>query len=438
MAAPILEEALGQPVVVVNQPGASGATGTQAALDAPRDGYTWTANAVANNATYAITGLVPNTSIDDYRIYLLVANVPVVSVHADAPYQDMGQLLEAMKAGEKPTVATAGVNSSGGMALAALQEAAGGEGRMIAYDGGAPAALAAAGGEAEVDDAARLRAGGAHQGRQAPAARRALRQAAEIEGIDPIPPITQWLPDMHVSADYFGILIPTRRAAGGLRHGRPHLAGADRQFRGIQDLRRAARRGLRSGLRRGGAGEGDAGHHLGGLRARDARRGGGRSRQRDRHRLQDDDGEVSQFADQPAGRSSPGPSAEAMPDRRKAQADVVFGAMLFVLAVALIAGAWNMDRLELRQIHPLSAPGLTPGLLGIALAVASLMLVVKAARALASPAARVEAPAPAADGIDSPNPGRNAARGDIGGRSASSTRSGSSVACRSGWRRACS
>src|SRR5918994_249995 len=30
----------------------------------------------------------------------------------------------------------------------------------------------------------------------------------EIEGIDPIPPITNWLPDMHVAPDYFGILIP--------------------------------------------------------------------------------------------------------------------------------------------------------------------------------------------------------------------------------------
>jgi tripartite-type tricarboxylate transporter receptor subunit TctC len=107
VAAPLLEKVLGQPVVVVNQPGASGATGTAAALAAPRDGYTWTANAIANNATYAITGLVPNTSIKDYRVYLSVANIPVVSVNPEAPWQDMGQLLEAMKSAEKPSVATA-------------------------------------------------------------------------------------------------------------------------------------------------------------------------------------------------------------------------------------------------------------------------------------------------------------------------------------------
>ena len=210
VAAPLLEEALGQPVVVVNQPGASGATGTQGALDAPRDGYTWTANAIANNATYAITGLVPNTSIDDYKIYLSVANIPVVSVNPDAPWQDMGELLEAMKSGESPTVATAGVNSSGGMALAALNEASGGEGRMIAYDGGGPAAIATAGGEAQVttqlaSEQAELIKGGKLRPLAA-----LSNQPLAIEGIDePIPPITNWLPDMHTAPDYFGILIPT-------------------------------------------------------------------------------------------------------------------------------------------------------------------------------------------------------------------------------------
>jgi tripartite-type tricarboxylate transporter receptor subunit TctC len=209
VAAPLLEKALGQPVVVINQPGASGATGTAAALAAPRDGYTWTANAVANNATYAITGLVPNTSIKDYRIYLSVANIPVVSVHPDTPWQDMGQLLEAMKSQEKPAVATAGVNSSGGMALAALQEASGGQGRMISYDGGGPAAIATAGGEAQVttqlaSEQAELIKGG----KLRPLA--ALSdKPLEIRGLDkPIPPITQWLPDMHTAPDYFGILIP--------------------------------------------------------------------------------------------------------------------------------------------------------------------------------------------------------------------------------------
>jgi tripartite-type tricarboxylate transporter receptor subunit TctC len=209
VVAPILEEALGTSVVVVNQPGASGSIGTKAALDAERDGYTWTANAIANNATYAVTGLVEDTSIEDYQIYLSVANVPVVSVNADAPYQTFAELLEALKSGEV-TVGTAGVNSSGGMALAALAEAAGEpfNARMVTYDGGNPAVIAAASGEVvattqlAVEQAEMIRGG-----RIRPLAVLS-DQPLEIEGIEPIPPITEWLPEMHIAPDYFGILIP--------------------------------------------------------------------------------------------------------------------------------------------------------------------------------------------------------------------------------------
>ena len=209
VVAPILAEALGTDVVVINQPGASGSIGTKAALDAPRDGYTWTANAIANNATYAVTGLIEDTSIEDYEIFLHVANVPVVSVNAESSYADMAALIDAMKAGGV-TVGTAGVNSSGGMALAAINEAAGGDlqARMVTYDGGNPAVLAAASGEVEattqlaVEQTEMIRAG-----RLRPLAVLADRPL-EVEGLDPIPAITDALPEMHVAADYFGILIP--------------------------------------------------------------------------------------------------------------------------------------------------------------------------------------------------------------------------------------
>ena len=211
VVAPILEEALGTEVVVVNQPGASGSTGTKAALDAPRDGYTWTANAIANNATYAVTGLISDTSIDDYRVYLHVANVPLVSVNADADYQDFPALLSAMEEGSV-TVGTAGINSSGGMALAALREGAGSElsgARMITYDGGNPAVIAAASGEVDattqlaVEQTEMIRAGRL----------RALtvlsNDPLEVEGIDPVPPITDFIEDFEVAADYFGVFIPS-------------------------------------------------------------------------------------------------------------------------------------------------------------------------------------------------------------------------------------
>ncbi len=210
VVAPILSEALGVEVVVVNQPGASGSIGTQAALDADRDGYTWTANAIANNATYAITGLLKDTSIEDYHIYLSVANVPVVSVNVDSPYQTFEDLIEGMRTGDV-TVGTAGINSSGGMALAAVKEGVGEDlpgARMITYDGGNPAVIAAASGEVvattqlAVEQAEMIRANRL----------RALAVLSDRELIigdtPPIPPITGFYPDFHVAPDYFGVFIP--------------------------------------------------------------------------------------------------------------------------------------------------------------------------------------------------------------------------------------
>ena len=38
-------EKFGQTIVIINQPGASGSIGTRSALEATKDGYTWTAGA---------------------------------------------------------------------------------------------------------------------------------------------------------------------------------------------------------------------------------------------------------------------------------------------------------------------------------------------------------------------------------------------------------
>ncbi|OSP54589.1 tripartite tricarboxylate transporter substrate binding protein [Pseudoruegeria sp. SK021] len=209
VVAPILEEELGVSVVVVNQPGASGSIGTKATLDAPRDGYTWTANAIANNATYIVTGLLDESSIEDYAVYLHVANAPLVSVNPNSEYMDFGALLEAMK-GDTVTVGTAGINSSGGMAMAAINEAAGGNlgARMVTYDGGNPAVIAATSGEVvATTQLAVEQTEMAKAGRLRPLAVLAS-SPLEVDGMDPVPPITDWLPDMHIAPDYFGVFIP--------------------------------------------------------------------------------------------------------------------------------------------------------------------------------------------------------------------------------------
>lgn len=209
VTAPILAEALGTDVIVVNQPGASGAVGTQEVLSGAHDGYTLLATGIADAATYSVTGLIEGTSIDDWHLYLSVANVSVISVPADSPYADFGELLAAFQDnGANITVATAGVSSAGGTAISTLAEAGGFDYNLIAYEGGGPATIAAASGEAMVttqlagEQMELIRAG-----RLRPLAVLS-DQPLELADADPIAPVTEWLPDVKISYNYFGVLAP--------------------------------------------------------------------------------------------------------------------------------------------------------------------------------------------------------------------------------------
>ena len=208
VAASEIEEALGATVVVENQPGASGSIGTKNALEADDAGMTWTAGAAQDLGTYAVTGML-DTSIKDWHLYLDVANVAVVGVNADAPWQDFGALIEAMKAqpGEI-TVATAGITSSGHTAMETVRALTGVDYKHVTYDGGGPAVIATVSGETQVttqlavEQAEMIRAG-----RIRPLA--VLNdEPLEIEGAEPIPPITEWVPEFKAAPNYFGVFLP--------------------------------------------------------------------------------------------------------------------------------------------------------------------------------------------------------------------------------------
>lgn len=204
-----LEDELGQSVVVVNQPGASGSIGTRSALDAPRDGYTWTSGAVENLGTYGVLDMI-DTALEDWHVFLAVANVPVVSVNTNAPYQDFGQLLEAMRTDpDAVTVATAGVGSSGHKAIETIVQDDDALGyRHVTYEGGNPAVIATVGGETQVtSQLASEQAEMIRGGRLRPLAVMGT-EPLEIQGYGTIPPVTEWLPELEMSVAYFGIWVP--------------------------------------------------------------------------------------------------------------------------------------------------------------------------------------------------------------------------------------
>ena len=207
ITAGVLEDELGQSVVVVNQPGASGSVGTKGGWDAERDGYTWVAGAPKQLGTYQLLGQF-DTWIEDWRIYNTVTNVPLVSVHPETPYQDMSQLLDAMKA-ELISVATAGAGSSGHAAIEGIKSATGIDYRHVTYDGGNPAVIATVGGETEVTtQLASEQADMVRGGRLRPLAVIA-DQPLEIEGYGQVPPITDFVDEpLPVLSTAFGLFVP--------------------------------------------------------------------------------------------------------------------------------------------------------------------------------------------------------------------------------------
>jgi tripartite-type tricarboxylate transporter receptor subunit TctC len=203
-----LEKALGQKVVIVNQPGASGSIGTQSVLNAPRDGYTWAAGAAQDLGVYRTLGMI-DTNLADWHLFLSVANVPVVGVNANSPYQNVGQLMDAMKA--KPgqiSVATAGVTSGGHKAMESISRATGVKYRHVTYEGGNPAVVATVAGETEVTTQLAVEQADMIRAKRIRPLATVSEQAIDIEGYGRIEPISQALPGFRAPANYFGIFIP--------------------------------------------------------------------------------------------------------------------------------------------------------------------------------------------------------------------------------------
>ena len=226
VAAAEIEKALNQKVVIVNQPGASGSIGTKNVVEAPKDGYTWAAGAAKDLGTYAVLGML-DTRIQDWALFLSVANVSTLSVNPATPYKTPTELIDAMKA--KPgaiSVATAGVNSSGHSAIEAISRAANVKYKHVTYDGGNPAVVATVAGETESTTQLTVEQAEMIRGKKLRRDRADHQVDARLQGAG------QLLRHLH----------PEGRAAGSHRHRRKDLGRRDRQVGGAQELRDQPRR----------------------------------------------------------------------------------------------------------------------------------------------------------------------------------------------------
>lgn len=203
-----LEDSLGQTVVVVNQPGGAGAVGTKAAFDADHDGYTWTAGAAKDLGTYGVTGAI-DTHLKDWNLYLALVNFTLLSANPDSKYKSVDDVVAAMKNDpDSVTIATGGINSAGGASSEALKAATGGDYKMVTYDGGNPAVMAAVSGEAELTTQLIAEQFEMLRAKKLTPLAAFTPNAIDIEGIGTVPSITKTLPDAKVGPVFFGIWIP--------------------------------------------------------------------------------------------------------------------------------------------------------------------------------------------------------------------------------------
>lgn len=137
---------MGQSVIIVNKPGASGAIGWQDVVNAKPDGYRL-AVVTVELTTIPNLGLAKFTYNDMTPIAQLNADQAAITVRAEAPWNTVEEFLAAAKKDSgKISVGNAGNGSIWHLAAAALEDKTGARFNHAPFQGAGPAILALLGG----------------------------------------------------------------------------------------------------------------------------------------------------------------------------------------------------------------------------------------------------------------------------------------------------
>jgi tripartite-type tricarboxylate transporter receptor subunit TctC len=147
-----MQEMLGQPVVVENKPGASGALGTDYAARQPADGYTLLFGNSGPSATLSLMRKLPYDVHKDFRPLSAVVTVPLIlAVPAESPIKTVKEFVAyARSQGTKLNYGSTGIGGSSHLASEYFNDLAGTKIQHIPYAGGAPLLTAFAGGQIQM------------------------------------------------------------------------------------------------------------------------------------------------------------------------------------------------------------------------------------------------------------------------------------------------
>lgn len=145
--------AWGQPVVIVNRPGAGGSLGADVVAKAPADGYTLLLS--TNSPLTTNVALYPNLGYDPLRdfdpVILAGENSLIFAANPKLPVKNVTELIALAKSEPgKLNAGTSGNGSTGHLSLATFNKLAGVSITHVPYRGGVPSLMAAISGEVQL------------------------------------------------------------------------------------------------------------------------------------------------------------------------------------------------------------------------------------------------------------------------------------------------
>lgn len=150
---PLLQEKIGQPVVVENKPGAAGNIGADTVAKADKDGSTYLLTDVGSIAS--APGLFPDLSYkpqeDLAPVTMIMFSPYVLAVNPNLAVNDVAGLVEYAKANPgKLAVANSGIGGVNHITAVAIAKELGIQWKTVPYKGGAAATQAVVSGESKV------------------------------------------------------------------------------------------------------------------------------------------------------------------------------------------------------------------------------------------------------------------------------------------------
>lgn len=135
-----LSEQLGQPMLVVNRPGAGTNIGTMAVAQAAPDGYTVLLGSIANTLNPHIMANVGYRILEDFApVSSVVAAPDVLVVHPSFPANSVAELIKVLKARPGTPAGHAGIGTTPHLSLETFRRATGVELTPVPFKGGGEA-----------------------------------------------------------------------------------------------------------------------------------------------------------------------------------------------------------------------------------------------------------------------------------------------------------